>query len=65
MNTKLDLSQIDNIQIAGVNTKDYPDFCNAYVESADYIGKPMTEKQLDELNNCGDFVYEKTIESLY
>jgi hypothetical protein len=49
-------NKITNIQIAGVNWNDYPDFANAYILSADYDGVPMTEKQLDELNNDGYFV---------
>ena len=63
---KLDLTKIDNIQVAGVDHRDYPDYCNSYVESCDYDGHEMTETELDTLNNdYGDFVYEKVIESIY
>ena len=63
---KLDLSKISNIQVAGVDYHDYPDFCDSYIESAVYHGREMTEKELDELNeNQRDFVYEKVIESIY
>jgi hypothetical protein len=66
MNIKLDLSKIDNIQVAGVDTKDYPNFCDSFIESADYDGRAMTEEELDELNSkYSDFVYEKVIQSLY
>jgi len=54
MNYKL----IDNIEVDGIDTKDYPDFCDAFISSADYDGKSMTDEQLDELNEDGDFVYE-------
>jgi len=54
MNYKL----IDNIEVDGIDTKDYPDFCDAFIASADYDGKEMTEEQLDELNEDRDFVYE-------
>ena len=54
MNYKL----IDNIEVDGIDTKDYPDFCDAFIASADYDGKEMTEEQLDELNEDSDFVYE-------
>ena len=53
----MDYKKIDNIEIDGIDTKDYPDFCDAYISSADYDGKPMTDKQLDELNEDGDYVY--------
>ena len=54
----MDYKKIDNIEIDGIDTKDYPDFCDAYISSADYDGKPMTDKQLDELNEDGDFQHE-------
>ena len=56
---------IDNVDVQGIDTTDYPDFCNAYIASADYDGKPMTDKQLDEINDDGDFVYECLTRQLY
>ena len=54
----MDYKKIDNIEIDGIDTKDYPDFCDAYIVSADYDGVPMTDEQLDELNEDGDFQHE-------
>jgi hypothetical protein len=54
----MDYKLIDNIEVDGIDTKDYPDFCDAFIANADYNGKPMTDEQLDELNEDGDFVYE-------
>ncbi len=54
----MDYKKIDNIEVDGIDTKDYPDFCDAFIESADYDGEPMTNSQLDELNEDSDFVYE-------
>ena len=54
----MDYKLIDNIEIDGIDTKDYPDFCDAYIVSADYDGKPMTDEQLDEINEDGDFQHE-------
>ena len=54
----MDYKKIDNIEIDGIDTKDYPDFCDAYIASADYDGVPMTDEQLDELNEDGDFQHE-------
>ena len=53
----MDYKKVDNIEIDGIDTKDYPDFCDAYISSADYDGVPMTDEQLDELNEDGDYVY--------
>ena len=54
----MDYKKIDNIEIDGIDTKDYPDFCDAYIVSADYDGVPMTDKQLDEINEDGDFQHQ-------
>lgn len=54
----MDYKKIKNIEVEGIDTKDYPDFCDAFISSADYDGKPMTEVQLDELNQDSSFVYE-------
>lgn len=61
MNYKL----IDNIEVDGVDTKDYPDFCDAYILSADYDGKPMTEDQLNEINEDSDFVYDCILKFIF
>tara|TARA_R110000823_G_scaffold238469_1_gene363800 strand:+ start:344 stop:529 length:186 start_codon:yes stop_codon:yes gene_type:complete len=60
----MDYKKIDNIEIDGIDTADYPDFCDAHILSADYDGVPMTEKQLDKLNEDGDYVYEQVMEYL-
>ena len=62
---KMDYKKIDNIEIDGINTKDYPDFCDAYIVSADYDGKPMTDEQLDEINDDGQFQYECIMNDLH
>lgn len=54
MNYKL----ITNVEVDGIDHSDYPDFCDAYIASADYDGQPMTEEQLEEINDDRDFVYE-------
>lgn len=61
MNYKL----IDNIELDGIDTNDYPDFCDAFIVSADYDGKPMTDEQIDLLNEDSDFIYECVQKYLY
>jgi hypothetical protein len=61
----MDYKQIDNIEMDGIDTADYPDFCDAHIVSADYKGVAMTDAQLDELNEDGDFVYECVEKELY
>ena len=62
---KMEYKKIDNIEIDGINTKDYPDFCDAYISSADYDGVPMTDEQLDEINEDGDFQHECIMNDLH
>jgi hypothetical protein len=64
--SKFDLTKIDNIVCADVDMRDYPDFCDAYIESADYNGIPMTESQLERLNDTErDFCHEKISQSIF
>ena len=56
---------IDNIEIDGIDTRDYPDFTDAFIVSADYDGKPMTEEQLDTLNEDYSFVHDCVYTQLF
>ena len=47
---------IDNIEFDGIDYSDYPDFCDAFICSADIDGREMTDDELDELNNNREFV---------
>ena len=62
---ELDYELVSNISLGGMDYRDAPDFCDAYVESAYYAGEPMTADQLDELNEDRDYVYECIIDFLY
>jgi hypothetical protein len=61
----MDTSKIDNIKFEDINYDDYPDFCDAFISSADFDGVSMTEIELDELNEDRDFVHEKLMDYLY
>jgi hypothetical protein len=60
----MDNTKIDNVQVEGIDITDYPDFCDAFIVSADYNGDKMTEEQLEYLNDDSDFVYDKILEHL-
>jgi hypothetical protein len=61
----LDVSKVSNVVVEGIDYSDYPDFCDAYICSADYEGQPMTEEQLDELNDEHDFVYQQVMGRIF
>ena len=56
--TKLDYSKITNVFVSGIDMEDFPDFCDAYIESADYDNREMTDEELDILNEDGSFISE-------
>lgn len=58
-------NKISNIQLADVNPSDYPDFSDAYIKSAEYEGRWLTEKELDDLNENRELVYEIVIQNLF
>ena len=62
---KLNLETIGNIEFDDVDMNDYPDFCDAYILSADMGGIPMTNEELELLNENKGFVYERLIDKLF
>mgnify|MGYP000403658454 CR=1 FL=1 len=65
---KFDINQLDDIELDGVDMKDYPDFCDAYVESASLNGVELTDEELEELNDSDEtrsWVNAHAYESLY
>lgn len=61
----MDYSKISNVVVANIDHSDAPDYVDAFIESADYDGDPMTDEQLEELNQDGDFVYEQVMKQIY
>ena len=63
--TDFNYSKIDDIEVDGIDYRDAPDFCDAYISYATYKGKEMTESQLERLNDNSDFVYQCVQDQLY
>lgn len=61
----MDTSNIDNIEIEDIDYKDYPDFCDAHIVYAERDGIPLTDDEIEELNNERDFVYEAVINKIF
>lgn len=62
---KLDYSKIEDVELDGIDTNDYPDFSDAYIASATYDGREMTDAELDVLNDNRDYVYQITIDWMF
>ena len=58
-----------DFDVDGIDGKDYPDFCDAYIcdasvkENTEW--RDATDDELDELNDDNDFVYECITYKLY
>ena len=57
---KIDLKQVVDIEFDGIDTSDYPDFCDAFPYDATYKGRAMTDEELEFLaDNYPDFLHER------
>ena len=61
----MDYLKITNVEVEGIDLNDYPDFSDAFIASAEYDGVDMTEEQLDEINDCYDFVHECVMHQIF
>ncbi|NQZ45056.1 MAG: hypothetical protein HRT65_12155 [Flavobacteriaceae bacterium] len=61
----IDFKRVDNYQIEGIDTKDYPDFCDAFIAACDIDGREATEEELDLINEQCDFISELALEALH
>lgn len=53
--------EIVDVEVDGVDMRDYPKFCDAYISRAVWgdTGEELTDSEIDELNQDYDFVSEK------
>lgn len=61
----LDYSKITDVELDGIDRKDYPDFTDAHITSATYDGRAMTDEELDELNEDHGYVHEKVFNHIF
>ena len=63
--SELDYSKITDLSFDGVDRRDYPDFCDAYISSGLYKNELLTDEQIEALNDNSNFVHEQLWSSLY
>ena len=52
------------VEVEGVDTKDYPDFCDAYISYAeDHTGRALTEEELNNIDS--GVVYEHVMDYIF
>ncbi len=66
---KLNVQEIGNIMVENIDYNDFPDFCDAFIESAELkendVWRDATEEELCIINNDRDFVYQEVLNYLY
>lgn len=40
-----------NVKFEGLDFNDYPDYCDAFIVSAELNGIPLTDEQIEDLND--------------
>ena len=62
---KINFEEVADIEVDGIDTADYPDFCDAFISSFTYKGRDATDEEVEAINEDGDFVYDCVQEELY
>ena len=59
--------KVVDLEVDGVDSSDYPDFCDAYFSSGNYEdGTPLTEDELDKLTIlASDVLWEMAFDKLH
>tara|TARA_B100000161_G_scaffold229727_1_gene176780 strand:- start:30 stop:260 length:231 start_codon:yes stop_codon:yes gene_type:complete len=67
MTYKLNNLEVTDVKVDGIDMKDYPDFCDAYIDSAKFVssGKELTDVELEQLQeqNADEF-YEDIMDKV-
>lgn len=61
------MKNMTDVELDGIDYRDYPDFCNAFICSATWKDslKELTDNELDQLNDERDFVYDCVINHIF
>lgn len=55
-----------SLEVDGIDTKDYPDFCDAFICYGEYTdGTPLEEVDLQALNDDASLIYKLVEEAIY
>ena len=56
-----------SLEVEGVDTRDYPDFCDCWISYGEWAdGTPLTESELEDIpEEYSDLAYEVAIDSIF
>ena len=56
----INLSEVNDIEFSGIDNSDYPDYSDAFIESATYKNREMNQEEIDELtDDYPEFIYNE------
>jgi hypothetical protein len=61
----IDKTQLTDVEVEGLDMADFPKFCDAFIGSATYQGRELTDQELDQLSDDTDFVQRQIEKQLY
>ena len=62
----IDVYKVTDLVWSDVDHTDYPDYCDAFIESATYKDQEMTEDEIEELmDDNPEWCYEKLMEWIH
>ena len=62
----IDVYKVTDLVWSDVDHTDYPDYCDAFIESATYKDREMTEDEIEELmDDNPEWCYEKLMEWIH
>lgn len=65
MTSKFEYKLFQDVTFEGIDHRDFPDYCDAFISSAIYDGRILSDDELDELNEDTDLLYELLTDNLY
>ena len=58
--------EIDDIEIDGIDMRDYPDFCDAFLVGASYKGRELTEDELEYVQDSNpEWFYDQVWDTIF
>lgn len=66
--SEANMKEIDysTLQVDGIDTRDYPDFCDAFICYGQYTdGTPLDDDALEELNQDSSLIYDLVLDAIY
>lgn len=58
------MEKYTNVKFEGIDHKDYPDYCDAYIVYAESNGVPLNDEEIEELDSS-DLKYDLLMKHLH